>query len=131
MSRQGRAAAWIRRHRNGLSIALTVALIVALFGAWHAFTTPTFVDTAYGPMHDVVGRQFPDGYYTLRDYGFFPTYRYVRSDEPVDTILSVTPTGGPDSVTNPPVGVEPVKTDDWRASVTMEISQGPGPVADD
>ena len=23
MSRQGRAAAWIRRHRNGLSIALT------------------------------------------------------------------------------------------------------------
>ena len=47
MSRQGRAAAWIRRHRNGLSIALTVALIVALFGAWHAFTTPTFVDTAF------------------------------------------------------------------------------------
>lgn len=55
MSRQGRAAAWIRRHRNGLSIALTVALIVVLFGAWHAFTTPTFVDTAYGPMPDVVG----------------------------------------------------------------------------
>lgn len=126
MTRPGQASAWVSRHRGGLSIALTVVLIAALFGAWRAFTTPRFVDTAYGPMPDVVGRRFPDGYYTLRDYGFFPKYRYVRSDEPYDTILSVTPVGGPDSVTNPPVGVWPTKTDGWRASVAMEVSQGSG-----
>ncbi len=49
MSRQGRAAAWIRRHRTGLSIARTVALIVAGFGAGPAFTTPRVGDTAAGP----------------------------------------------------------------------------------
>lgn len=129
--RAARAASWVNRHRDALAIVLTVALVAALFGAWHAFTAPRFVDTGYGPMPDVVGQRFPGGYYTLRDYGFFPDYRYVRSDRPRDTILSVTPTGGPDSVTDPPVGIGPTKVDDWRASVMMEISEGPGRTADD